>query len=192
MKLLKSSISIYISHIVAMLTALFLGFAFYDTAQERPFLFSSITTLIYIITMYTATWRIGRRDGRKIPGFMPDKMMPIRLSLIVTVVPLVLLIVSLVFPEIMPVDFPFARGEVDFFVDGCTVLGTPDMIYRLWFFHLAAFVPCGNIFAYIAELFLLPIIIFIGYFVGVSKFSLAEWLYSKIVFEGKTKDEIKK
>ncbi len=185
MKLLKSTISIYINHILAVLASLFLGLAFYETAQNRPFLFSAITLAIYIITLYMAAWRIGRRDGRNIPGFAPDKMMPVRLSLLTAVVPIVLLVLRLVFPDILPLEFDFAKGKQDFLVGGCQTIGTPDMIYRAWFFHLAAFVPCGNIFAYIAELFVLPAVIFAGYYVGISKFSISEFLIHKILYTGK-------
>ncbi len=185
MKLLKSTISIYINHILAVLASLFLGLAFYETAQNKPLLFSAITLLIYIITLYMAAWRIGRRDGRNIPGFKPDIKMPLKVSVITAIVPMILLVFRLVLPDVLTIGYDFANGAQDFLVGGCLVVGTPDLIYRVWFFHLAAFVPCGNIFAYIAELFVLPVIIFAGYYVGVSKFSISEWLYSKIVFTDK-------
>lgn len=185
MKLLKSTISIYINHILAVLASLFLGLAFYKTAQNRPFLFSAITLVIYIITLYMAAWRIGRRDGRNIPGFMPDIKMPLMLSVVTAVVPIILLVVRLVLPDVLAIGYEFANGKQDFLVGGCRAIGTPDLMYRVWFFHLAAFVPCGNIFAYIAELFVLPIVIFAGYYVGVSKFSVSEFLMNKIMYTEK-------
>ncbi len=182
MKIFKASISIYMNHIVTAMASLFLGLAFHEIAKERPFLFSFITTLIYVVAMYMATWRVGRRDGRNIPGFVPDKMMPVRLSLIVTAVPFVLLVLSIALPDTAVYE---SLRESDFILSGCRVRGIFDVLYRAWYFHFAAFVPCGNLFAYIAELFVLPVIIFAGYYVGVSKFSISEWLYSKIVFTDK-------
>ncbi len=192
MKVFKASVSLYLNHISAALASVFLAVAFYDIAQNRPFIFSLVTTLIYVGALYSAAWRIGRRDGRNIPGFETDIMMPVRLSVFTSIIPLVLLVLRLVLPDILPLEVGFVNGKQDFIVGGCRVIGTPDMIYRIWFFHFASFVSCGNIFAYIAELFVLPIIIFIGYYVGVSKFSISDWLYSKVVFSGRKDNEIEK
>ena len=182
MKTFKAGIRLYINQIICTFLSVFLILPLFSAAQNVPIVFSLITTLIYIAVMYSSAWRVGLKDSRKIPGYFPDPKMPLRLSIITVIIPIILLIIRFAAPNILAVNLPFMRGETDFFVKGCIINGTPDFIYRLWYFPFAAFVPSGSIAAYIAELFVLPVIIYAGYNVGLKKFSLLEFLYAKLVF----------
>ena len=132
--------------------------------------------------MYSYAWNTGYRDARRIPGYEPSLKTPLKISVFTMIVPIILLVIRIVLPDIWVSNIPVISGEADFFVLGCRALGTPDFLYRFWFFHLAAFVPNGNLLLYIIELFFLPILFFIGYFVGVRRFSISAFLREKIVF----------
>ena len=86
---------------------------------------------------------------------------------------------------------PFMRGEYDFFVSGCKITSTPDLIYRLWYYYFAAFIPSGSIAAYTAVIFVQPIIIIAGYAVGLKRFSMLEFFSARVVFSQNPNDKNK-
>ena len=188
MKLFKNTLSIYIRHIGTALLSVIIAMALYRLAEDNPLIFSSITALIYIIVIYSTSWNMGKMDSRKIPGYYPNPKMPIYLSLFTAIVPIILLVIRMAAPNTMPLDIPVTQGTVDFWVRGCKIFGTPDFLYRLWYFPFAAFIPSGNVFVYFAMIFVSPILIFAGYYVGLTRFNIMSFLYSKIVFTGKDKD----
>lgn len=182
MKTFKAVMRIYRNQLIMIFLSVFLILPLFTLADKLPWLFSLITSLVYALTMYSSAWHVGERDSRKIPGYFPDKTMPVKMAAFTAVVPIVLLILRLAAPDLWAVNLPFMKGDIDFFVMGCRIEGTPDFIFRIWYFMFAAFVPSGNIAAYIAQMFVLPILIFAGYYVGLKKFSLAEFLYARVVF----------
>ena len=184
-KALKAALKIYIRHLILVFITIFMIIGFFSITQKHPYLFSGITTLIYAAAMYGICWHVGRDDSRKIPGSFPDKTMPVKVAALTAVVPIILLIIRVSAPNILPIDIPLVKGECDFFIAGCMVKGTPDMIYRIWYIPFAAFVPCGNFALYIAELLVLPVLIFAGYFVGLTRFSILEFISTKLVFANK-------
>lgn len=186
MKIFKASVRIYLTQFTIMLISLVMVIGLFSLAQKHPYIFSSITTAMYLISMYSINWNIGRSDSRKIPGYFPDKKVPVKVAIATAVLPIIFLIIRMAAPNIWQINLPFMNGEYDFFITGCKVNGTPDLIYRLWYFPFAAFVPCGKYFAYIAELFILPIIVFVGYNVGLTRFSVFEYLYARVVFSSKS------
>ena len=185
MKIFKLTMMTYVNHIFGILIAVFIGFPLYNVAQKFPVLFSLITTVIYILFMYSYAWNTGYRDARRIPGYEPNVKIPLMISAFTMIVPIVLLGIRIVLPDIWASNIPVIAGEADFFVLGCKASGTPDFLYRFWFLHLAGFVPNDNLILYIAELFFLPMLFFIGYYVGVKRFSISAFLREKIVFAGK-------
>lgn len=189
MKIFKSTMSLYLNHLLALLVAFVMIIALYEFADKNPFGFSAITTLIYIMFMYTAAWRIGDKDGRKIPGYYPNNKMPLCLSVYTAIIPIILFAIYVILPDILYVDIPLLRGDVAFFVGNCFVSGTPDLMLRLWFLPFAAFVKSGSIFAYILQFFILPVIIFAGYYVGTKRFSIISYVLPKLMFK---KDNQKK
>ncbi len=191
MKIFKLSMRFFVCQIVMVIVAVTLVVPLYKPALENPYLYSLITSIIYFMTMYSASWRAGRADSRKIPGFYPDKMLPLWISLTTLIIPVILYVIWFAFPDIWKIGFPFLNGSYDFFVSGCKVYGTPDMLYRTWFFPFVAFIPNSSRLGYFLVMFVLPIIIIVGYNVGLTRFSLTEYLYAKLVFK-KVEDNPKK
>lgn len=189
MKIFKLTLMTYLNHIFGILISVFMGFPLYNLAQKFPILFSLITTAIYTLFIYSYAWNIGYRDARRIPGYEPSLKTPLMISVFTMLVPIALLVIRLISPDIWASKIPVIAGEADFFALGCRTSGTPDFLYRFWFFHLAAFVPNGNLFLYVAELFFLPILFFIGYCVGVTRFSISAFLRKNIVFKGSNQNK---
>ncbi len=190
-KALKAASKIYIRHLILVFITIFMVIALFSVAQKHPYLFSAITTFIYAAAMYGTCWHIGHDDSRKIPGFFPDKTIPVKVAALTAVVPIILLIIRVAAPDIWYIDIPIVKGESDFFIAGCIIKGTPDMIYRIWYLPFASFVPCGNFALYIAEMFVLPVLIFTGYYVGLTRFSILEFISTKLVYENKNKQNKK-
>ena len=183
MKVFKLSIRFLVCQIGLVFMAATFYLMFYGISQSNPYLFSTITGLIYFGVMYSAAWRAGVADSRKIPGYYPDMKLPLWVGLTTLIIPVILYIIRFALPDIWKLDFPFLNGSYDFFVAGCKVYGTPDMIFRAWYFPLVKFIPDSNPVAYFIVMFILPAIIFAGYRVGLTRFSLLDHLYKKIVFK---------
>lgn len=191
MKIFKATCRVYLNQIIATIAAMFFLISLYPVAESTPEVFSLITAALYILIMYNTAWKVGLRDARKIPGYFPDRAVPIKISLYTAIIPLILLILRIIFPDIWRLDFPFMRGEVDFFLKDMKISGTTDFIYRMWYFCFAGFIPSGNLIAYFLQILVLPVVIFIGYYVGLKRFSVIEYLYTKLVFSGKKNDKTK-
>lgn len=182
MKILKASLKLYVNHFISLLIFLIIIVPMYGAAAKNPKLFSAITAFIYIAIAYGVAWNTGAKDSRKIDGYYPSWGVPAAISAVTAVVPIVLLVLYIAVPDLWYADVPFLRGDVDFFIGGVRFRGTPDFIFRMWYVHFAAFIPNGNIFAYVFSVFILPIIIYAGYGVGLTRFKIFEFLYAKLVF----------
>lgn len=182
MKAFKFGMSVYLKDIIAIFISAFLVVPLFSVAEKAPFIFSLLTGLIYFGIIYSHAWNYGRRDARNIPGFHPDMTLPVKASAIAAVLPLVLLVFRIINPDIWRINMPFMTGEYDFFVTGCRITSTPDLIYRIWYFYFAAFIPSGSIAAYIAVIFVQPLFIIVGYAVGLKRFSMLEFFSARIVF----------
>ncbi len=191
MKIFKLSMRFFVCQIALILLSVTCFIFFYGISQSNPHLFSLITVLIYFAVMYSAAWKAGVADSRKIPGYYPDMKLPLWLGLTTLIIPVILYIIRFAFPDIWKLDYPFINGEYDFFVAGCRVYGTPDMLFRAWYFPIVSFIPDSNPVAYFIVMFILPAIIFLGYKVGLTRFSVTEFLYAKLVFkkDGKNPDK---
>ena len=184
MKYIKTGLKLYLYQMTVMLVSLIITVLMFSMAQDKPWAVSLITSIIFCLTVYVTVWNVGKKDSRKIPGFYPDKSAPVIISATASVIPVVLLLIRLIAPSIWKINLPFLTGEYDFLLLNCKIIGTPDWIYRLWYFPFAAFVPTGNIPAYIAELFPLPVLTFLGYYFGLKRMNLAEYIYANIFFNG--------
>ncbi len=189
MKILKAVSKIYAIHIIVFLISVFLMVGMFGFAESSPVLFSLITSVLYVLFMYSTAWNVGIKDARNIPGYHPDKFVPLKISVYTAIVPVALLALRVIAPELWNADFPFLKGEVDFFIGGFRIYGMTDFIFRMWYLCFAGLVPSGNIFAYVLQIFALPIVIFVGYFVGIRKFSIFEYLYARLVFSSKDDDK---
>ena len=192
MKLTKFTLKLYVSHITVMLVSiLFIGI-FPSMAMNSPYLFSSITGLIYIITMYSAGWNFGKRDSRKIEGFMPDKKLPVKAAAFGLVVPIILLVMCYALPDIWKINIPLFTDGVDFILENNKVSGTTDFIYKLWSFPLEAFLGNKNIFRYVLVMLVQPVAAIAGYNVGLTKYEIFASLIGKVIFKKKIEQQNQK
>lgn len=192
MKILKASLKLYVNHFISLLIFPVMIVLMANSAENNPKLFSAITAIIYIAIAYGVAWNTGAKDARRIEGYHPSWSVPAAISAVTAVVPLVLLVLCVSAPDLWYADVPFLRGEVDSFIGGLRFSGTPDFIFRMWYVHFAAFIPNGNVFAYALSVLVLPIIIFAGYGVGLTRFRIFEFLYAKLVFSTDPQNDGKK
>lgn len=190
--LAKLTSKIYISHILMALVSVLAAVPLFNFIQSHPCIYSAVTGFISLFCVYSLVWHKGTRDSRNIPGSYPDKKVPLKLSIYISIVPVILLIIRLVAPNILNTGLPFMNGEYQFLMPDCQIYGTPDFIYRLWYFSYAAFIPSGNILVYFAEIFVLPVVIFAGYHIGLKRFSLYDLFYKNVVLVNKNKLKSKK
>lgn len=181
-KALKFGSTLYLKDLIAILIAAALAVPMYKFTENHPYIFSCGTGLVYFALVYSHSWNYGRRDARKIPGYFPDMKLPVKAAVVSSVIPLIVLIFRMINPDVLRLNMPITKGEMDLFVKGCTVVGTPDLIFRLWYFYIAAFIPSGNLAAYTLTLFVQPLIIILGYWVGLKRFSIIEFTFAKLVF----------
>lgn len=192
MKILKFAGNICLRHLIGIAVSVILIIPLYAMAENQQYLFSGITAAIAIALVYSCGWRYGFRDARKIKGFSPDKGLPIKSSLIYTILPLIFIVVWLIAPDFLRADIPVMRGDTEFFIKGCFINGTPDFVYRIWQIAFSGFIPSGNAFAYFAALLIEPIFVYIGYCVGLRRFSIMEYISAKIVFSSSSDNKKKK
>lgn len=192
MKYVKEGFKLYLWQILLIVISIVLVMIFFPIATGKPFYVSLMTAIIYVAVMYNKVWHIGVKDSRCIPNFYPEKSAPVIISVVLTVLPLLFLIMRIAAPDLIVWDMPFVKGESDFFIKGCVFSGFFDFLYRLWYFAFAAFIPNGNIFVYVLMLFVVPIIVFLAYFLGVKRFSVADFIYQNVVYRGKNNEKRKK
>lgn len=192
MKLTKFAFKIYISHITVMLVSILLIGVFPSMAMNNPFLFSGITGLIYIISMYSGGWNVGKRDSRKIEGFMPDKKLPVKAAVIGLIVPVILLIMCYALPDIWKINIPLFTDGVDMVMENNKVSGTTDFIYKIWFFPLEAFMGNKNIFGYLFVMLIQPVCTIAGYNVGLTRYEIFANIIGKVIFKKKIQQQNQK
>ena len=188
MKAFQFALRLYLRHLIGILLGFLLAFPFVGLL-DMPYLFGAITAIISLALIYSGGWNAGFRDARKIPGFYPDKILPVKAAVIFFIFPFVLYLLRVFFPTILPMDFPVTNGTYQFFLTGNYVSGTPDFIYKIWFFPYNAFMGNGNLLVYAFLLFVEPMVSIIGYHIGLTRFTILGFLHQKIVYTNrKTKE----
>ena len=182
MKLLRAFGKVTIHNLLLIIVSIFLVAPLNKLAESLPVIFSLITAIIYICTMYSLGWGFGYMDARNIPGYYPNKTFPVKVSLLCSIIPIILIILKVYCPDIWRTNFPVANGEMDFFLAGYRLHGTCDMICKFWFFPFGAFLKNDNILAFIVVFLIQPIFIYIGYIVGLTRFNISEKLFGFILF----------
>lgn len=192
MKLFKAVSKLYLYHLLFMFVSIFLIVPLWGMVEKAPFWFSALTSLFYVIAMYSIGWNCGRLDSRKIPGFFPDKKFPFKAAAFTVIVPIGLLILRFACPDIWHVNIPFVNGEFDFFLTGSRLHGTTDLIYKVWFFPFEAFLGNSNPFTYALIILVQPVVFIAGYFVGLTRFRIMDTLVGKLVFRKKIQQQNQK
>ena len=167
MKLLRAFGKVTIHNLLLIIVSIFLVAPLNKLAESLPVIFSLITAIIYICTMYSLGWGFGYMDARNIPGYYPNKTFPVKISLLCSIIPIILIILKVYCPDIWRTNFP---------------VGTCDMICKFWFFPFGAFLKNDNILAFIIVFLIQPIFIYIGYIVGLTRFNISEKLFGFILF----------
>ena len=191
-KLWKAFWKLNLYHILFAFLALFLVVPCWTMVEKAPVAFSVLTSLIYGCAIYSIGWNYGRLDARNIPGFYPDKSFPVKAGALGAIIPVILLILCLAFPNIWHINIPFVNGEYEFFLTGNRFRGTTDMIYKLWYFPFEAFLGNGRLVTYILAIFVQPILLIAGYLVGLTKFRILDTLIGNLVFSKKKKQQNQK
>ena len=189
MKLFKAVKSLYLSHIGGSFAAIFLLVPLWAVISRSGVLYSLLTALIHIALIYSSAWRAGDKDGRKIPGYYPDINFAIKIALWGLAFPMLLLAVRFLVPDLWFVDFPIISGEREFLSTGIYFEGTPDLIYKLWYFPYLAYLGNGNILLYLLPILLQTAVVIGGYYVGTKRFRALDYLMQKMMFESKKKDQ---
>ncbi len=189
MKVFKAVLKLNLYHLIILLACGFLIGPLWFLADRTPWLYSCFMSLIYCCTMYSVGWNYGKMDGRRIPGFYPDKRFPFWVALFASVISILLLLLRIGFPDIWSIDLPLLHGEYDFFLTGNRLQGTTDFIYKVWFFPFGLFLGNGNIVNYILAVFVLPVLVISGYFVGLTRFKLLDVLAEKLMYSTKKKKD---
>ena len=171
------------NHILAIILAIFCAYVF-----GWLFLFSAgeivlgiITTCIYIALIYSTAWNFGRLDSRKLPGNEPNIKKAISFALIATIPALIFLGFRIVSPLI------FNQLYFNYSII-IPVIDISDIIYRVWMFPCLIFFGDGSRFpAYILPIFIIPVFSTLGYIVGLTRFSVIEKIYPKIIYKREKK-----
>ncbi len=183
MKFWKAVGKIYGFHFLFVFISLFLIGPLYGFVDKMPILFCGATSFVYGCAMYAIGWNLGRLDSRKIPGYYPSKAFPFKISVLGAVVPLFLLVLRFAFPDIWQINWGLFHGKYDFFFTGNKIQGTPDFIYKLWYFPFGIFLGNGRILTYVLAIFIQPALVVAGYFVGLTRFRLLDVLLPKIIYK---------
>ncbi len=183
MKIFKATMRVYGCHLSVVLFSIFMVIPFFSLAQRWPYLFTTISFLIYVLLLYPVGWNYGYKDSRKIPGFYPDKKFAVQAAGVMLVVPGILFLLRVIFPDIWYINLPFINGETDFFLTGVKSFGTTDMIFKIWFFPMCAFLTNGNIFVYLLWVLFQPVIFVLGYLLGLKRISIKNFIFGKLMYK---------
>lgn len=192
MKLSKAFVKLFLYHLLFIFLSVFLIVPCWTLVEKAPYVYSALTALIYGCAVYSIGWNYGKLDARKIPGFYPDKKFPVQVGLLGCIIPVLLLLLRVVFPDIWPINLPFVNGQTEFFLTGNHFQGTTDMIYKLWFFPFEAFLGNGRMATYILAIFVQPVLLIAGYLVGLTKFRILDTLVGKLVYAKKKEKQYQK
>ncbi len=185
MKTTKAVLKLYLYHIFILVIIFVAMGPLWFLMDNMPVLYSLITTVVYSCTVYSVAWNYGKKDGRKIPGSYPEPIFPVKVSAWASVLPIILFIVRFSFPYIISNNLPLINGKYDFFLTGNRLDGFVDFIFKLWYFPFGLFLGNGWFITYLLAVLWLPIMFISGYFVGLTKFRLLDFLSEKFVYTSK-------
>lgn len=183
MKLLRAVIRVYGYHLSVVLFSIFMLIPLFNLAQKWPYLFSAISVLLYVLVLYPVGWNYGYKDSRKIPGFYPDKKFAVQAAVVMMIIPGILFLLRVFFPDMWYVNLPIINGQNDIFLTGVKSSCTTDMIFKIWFFPMCAFLTNGNFFVYFLWVIFQPVIFVLGYFLGLKRISIKSFIFGKLVYK---------
>lgn len=185
MKVAKTVKSIYLSVLGASFLSVLLLAPLWFLFNYSAVLYSSVTAAMQIALLYSAGWRAGDKDGRKIPGFYPSTKFAVSVAAWGAVIPLILLTVRFLLPDLFLTDIPGFCGEQEFLSTGIYIDGTMDLIYRLWNFPYFAFLGNRSLVRYLIPIAVQTLAVLVGYKVGCKRKRIFENLSQKLLFREK-------
>lgn len=192
MKLFKAVAKLYLYHLMMVFIAVFLIVPLWALLEHLPLCFTLVTGFLYCACMYSTGWNFGKQDSRKIPGYYPNRLFPVKAGLLGMILPVALLIFRFAAPGAWPMSWPVTGGEMDFLFPGNLVHGTPDLLYKLWYFPLEAFVGNSNPFTYALMILVQPVVFTVGYQVGLTRFRMLDTLLGRLVYKKKIEQQNQK
>ena len=187
---MKKTASALGSIIVTELSAIFISFIFGVVIMygvKNTYICSGLTMLLYISMMYSAGWREGKKDSKKLSDNFPNVKRAYIVSLIAGGITAILLLARVFAYELNPTRWaPYGTGfELIRVKSG--VLMTFDIIYKVWNFYFIGFMNDELIITYLLPVFF-PVLIYpIGYMVGLKRFSITEKYMPWILYKPKNK-----
>ena len=167
--IIKKGFKFVATHLMSIALTLFLVFVFGWLIEKSFFVFSIITSLIYIGLFYSDGWNWGRKEAKPYNDIKENPLRAVCAAAVPTVVPLVFVIL--------------------------TALGISNVILpvaiRVWYFpFVGIFANKDSISAFeiLLSACVIPITVTAGYFIGTKNFSVLE----KIAYRRNKKKEEQK
>ncbi len=182
MKLWKTVGKLYGTHLGVVAVSIIMVGPLFGILKRWPMLYSFLTAWMYGAATYSLGWRCGYKDSRRIPGFYPDWKFPFQAAGYGMILSVVILILPFAFPNILRTDLGFLNSEVDFFFRDNYIHGTCDLIFKLWFFHLEAFLGNYDFWKYLLAVFYQPVLVIVGYFIGLKRYQVVDTILGKLVY----------
>lgn len=157
-------------HLIATVFLLTLKLSILSLLNETVTLVVSL--LIYASAIYLSGWNEGFRDSKKITGSMPDIPRAIKVALMATVLPVILLVLRVA-------AYHISGGAMTPF------LQATDVIYRLYYFYFIQFMSSGSLVSYIIPIIIQPIIYVVGYMLGLKRIEMLGGFMTKFVYKPK-------
>ncbi len=185
MKLFKAVRGLYVSHIFGSLAAILLLIPLWSVISGSALAYFLITAGVHICLIYSTSWRCGDRDGRKIPGFYPSYRFAGMVAGWGLVIPVLLLALRFVFPNLWMTDVPIMNGGLAFLSTDIYFQGTTDLMYKLWYFPYLFFMGNGSFFRYLIPILIQTLTVFLGYYVGTKRIRVLDHVMQKMIYQEK-------
>lgn len=191
MKLFKMTLKILANHAAAVFLT-FVMMLFLSFLSNNIVIFSVIATLIYAGLVYSAGWNVGRKDSRKLPDCVPDVKKAVKAGLIFACIPFVLLIFRVICPFVFPLQWrPYGEGYT--MIQALhPVTQIADMSYRIFFFPCIGFMQKGDLLSYVLPILIVPVLVPVGYIIGLKRFSIIEQYMPKVFYKDKNSASLNK
>lgn len=185
MKVLKAVMKLYLYHVIILVVLFVVLGPLWFFIDRFPFLYSAMMTVAYGCTIYSVGWNYGKKDGRKIPGSYPNPVFPVKVSIYASILPVVLLAIRFLAPNLIASELPLLQGKYDFLLTGSRLYGMMDLIFKFWYFPFGLFLGNNCFITYLLAVLTLPILFTSGYFVGLTRFKLLDVITEKLVYSGR-------
>lgn len=187
---MKKTASALGSIIVTELSVILLSFIFGVLIMygvKNAYISSALTLLIYISMMYSAGWREGKKDSKRLSENFPNVKRAYIAALIAGGITAVLLFARVLAYELNPTKWEAYGTGFELIRVKSGVLMTFDIIYKAWNFYFVGFMNDEKFITYLLPV-IFPVLIYpIGYMVGLKRFSITEKYMPQILYRPKDK-----